>query len=123
MAKKPYKWDQAKWEKDDEWWNPYNKVGRLKGKGSTTWARQARRAAQLAGNTDQQPLEKWQEEKTEAMEVIQEETQQPLEKRKKTTDDPKEKEAASKKLEPKKAEKEAASGASASSSSGEHAKP
>jgi len=61
--------------------------------------------------------------KTEAMEVIQEETQQPLEKRKKTTD-PKEKGAASKKLEPKKAEeKEAASGASASSSSGEHAKP
>ena len=124
MAKKPYKWDQAKWEKDDEWWNPYNKVGRLKGKGSTTWARQARRAAQFAGNTDQQPLEKGQKEKkTEAMEVIQEETQQPLEKRKKTTDDPKEKGAASKKLEPKKAEKEAASGASASSSSGEHAKP
>jgi hypothetical protein len=62
--------------------------------------------------------------KTEAMEVLQEETQQPLEKRKKTTDDPKEKGAASKKLEPKKAEeKEAASGASASSSSGEHAKP
>lgn len=63
MAKKPYKWDQAKWEKDDEWWNPYNKVGRLKGKGSTTWARQARRAAQFAGNTDQQPLEKGQKEK------------------------------------------------------------
>lgn len=127
-AQKPYKWDQAKWEKDDEWWNPYNKVGRLKGKGSTTWARQARRAAQFAGNTDQQPLEKGhaemqKEKKTEAMEVIQEETQQPLEKRKKTTD-PKEKGAASKKLEPKKAEeKEAASGASASSSSGEHAKP
>ena len=87
------------------------------------------RQAQFAGNTDQQPLEKGhaemqKEKKTEAMEVIQEETQQPLEKRKKTTDDPKEKGAASKKLEPKKAEeKEAASGASASSSSGEHAKP
>ena len=109
-------------------WNPYSKVGRLKGKGATTWARQARRAAQFAGNTDQQPLEKGhaemqKEKNTEAMEVIQEETQQPLEKRGKTTDDAKEKGAASKKLEPKKAEKEAASGASASSSSGEHAKP
>ena len=69
------------------------------------------------------PWKKGKRKKTEAMEVIQEETQQPLEKRKKTTDDPKEKGAASKKLEPKKAEKEAASGASASSSSGEHAKP
>ena len=113
MAKKPYKWDQAKWEKDDEWWNPYNKVGRLKGKGSTTCRKHRPIALGKMAKG----------KKTEAMEVIQEETQQPLEKRKKTTDDPKEKGAASKKLEPKKAEKEAASGASASSSSGEHAKP
>ena len=82
--------------KNDEWWNPYNKVGRLKGKGSTTWARQARRAAQFAGNTDQQPLEKGhaemqKEKKTEAMEVIQEETQQPLEKKEKQQMTPKRK--------------------------------
>ena len=50
---KPYKWDKEKWEKDEEWWNPYNPAGRLKGKGTTSWARQMRRQA-----LHQQPLEK-----------------------------------------------------------------
>ena len=40
---KPYKWDRDKWQRDDEWWNPYNPAGRLKGKGTTTWTRQEKR--------------------------------------------------------------------------------
>ena len=39
-----YKWDREKWEQDPTWWDPYNKAGRLKGKGRTTRARQERRA-------------------------------------------------------------------------------
>ena len=72
---KPYKWDKEKWEKDEEWWNPYNPAGRLKGKGTTSWARQMRRQA-----LHQQPLEK-EAKKQELAEGQPAELPQPLEKR------------------------------------------
>ena len=47
MPPKPkYTWDESQWVQDDEWWNPFNKIGRLKGKGTTSWTRAARRAAE-----------------------------------------------------------------------------
>ena len=76
----PYKWSKDIWEEDAEWWNPYNKRGRLKGKGSTTWKRQAVRAAGA------QPLQKRQgEEKVKEEEPLQNRqeataVEQPLEK-------------------------------------------
>ena len=44
--KPKYTWDESQWVQDDEWWNPFNKIGRLKGKGTTSWARAARKAAE-----------------------------------------------------------------------------
>ena len=73
-----YKWDQKKWEKDEEWWNPYNPKGRLKGKGTTSWARQLRRQAQ-------QPLQKEAENQKELAEGQPAELPKPLEKRPKET--------------------------------------
>ena len=43
-ASTKYKWDREKWEKDPTWWDPFNKSGRLKGKGGTSRARQERGA-------------------------------------------------------------------------------
>ena len=94
----PYKWSKDIWEEDAEWWNPYNKRGRLKGKGSTTWKRQAVRAAKakaqaapaVAAPPEQdgaQPLQKRQgEEKVKEEEPLQKRqeataVEQPLEKR------------------------------------------
>ena len=58
-----YKWDREKWEQDPTWWDPYNKSGRLKGKGRTTRARQERRALETPeerqarkGKRDQEAL-------------------------------------------------------------------
>lgn len=48
MSTKPYKWEKAIFDQDPEWWDPYNKVGRLKGKGTTSRARQERRAAETS---------------------------------------------------------------------------
>ena len=67
-----------KWEKDEEWWNPYNPKGRLKGKGTTSWARQLRRQAQ-------QPLQKEAENQKELAEGQPAELPKPLEKRPKET--------------------------------------
>ena len=69
-----YKWDPKKWEKDEEWWNPYNPKGRLKGKGTTSWARQLRRQAQ-------QPLQKEAENQKELAEGQPAELPKPLEKK------------------------------------------
>ena len=76
-----YKWDSKKWENDDEWWNPYNPKGRLKGKGTTSWARQLRRQAMQPDA--QQPLEKEAEKQQELAEGKPAELPQPLEKRQK----------------------------------------
>ena len=65
-------------EKDGEWWNPYNPKGRLKGKGTTSWARQLRRQAQ-------QPLQKEAENQKELAEGQPAELPKPLEKRPKET--------------------------------------
>ena len=67
-----------KWEKDEEWWNPYNPKGRLKGKGTTSWARQLRRQAQ-------QPLQKEPGNQKELAEGQPAELPKPLEKRPKET--------------------------------------
>lgn len=48
MSTKPYKWEKTIFDQDPEWWDPYNKVGRLKGKGTTSRARQERRAAETS---------------------------------------------------------------------------
>ena len=76
-----YKWDSKKWENDDEWWNPYNPKGRLKGKGTTSWARQLRRQAMQPDA--QQPLEKEAEKQQELAEGKPAELPQPLEKKSK----------------------------------------
>ena len=100
----PYKWSKDIWEEDAEWWNPYNKRGRLKGKGSTTWKRQAVRAAKakaqaapaVAAPPEQdgaQPLQKRQgEEKVKEEEPLQKrqgeekvKEEEPLQKRQEAT--------------------------------------
>ena len=95
----PMKWDEEKWKNDQTWWTPFNKIGRLKGKGTTSWSRQQRRANETPEEREERKkkrdekklLEKEQQEATskEPLEKIQEEksteSKDSLEKREEAT--------------------------------------
>ena len=58
-----YKWDREKWLEDPTWWEPYNKAGRLKGKGQTTRARQMRRALETPEEREARKAKREEEKK------------------------------------------------------------
>ena len=94
----PWKWDEEEWKNDKTWWTPYNAIGRLKGKGTTSWSRQERRANETPEEREERKkkreekklLEKEQQEAKgkESLQERQEDkaisSKEPLEKREET---------------------------------------
>ena len=73
---KKWEWSREKWEQDESWWTPYNKLGRLKGKGSTTWARAARRAAETPEQREERKRLRDEKQKASSSEPLQKEATQ-----------------------------------------------
>ena len=73
---KKYEWSKEKWLQDETWWTPYNKSGRLKGKGSTSWARAARRAAETSEQREERKRLRDEKQKASSSEPLQKEATQ-----------------------------------------------
>ena len=73
---KKYEWSKEKWLQDETWWTLYNKSGRLKGKGSTTWARAARRAAETPEQREERKRLRDEKQKASSSEPLQKEATQ-----------------------------------------------